>query len=51
MVDMVVKAKTDATTATPTMLCSAAGTITSGISGSHGPKTNMVNNIQGVSVR
>ena len=32
----------------PEILCSAAGYITRGISGSHGPKTKMRNKIQGV---
>jgi len=48
MVDIVAKPKTDETRMTPEILCFAAGYMTNGMRGSHGPKTNMVNRIQGV---
>ena len=48
MVDIVVILNTAATVTTPRVLCLAAGNINNGIKGSQGPKTNIVNNIQGV---
>ena len=48
MVPMVTIEKTAATRNVPNMLLSAAGYISSGIRGSHGPNTKIVNNIHGV---
>jgi hypothetical protein len=45
---MVKTAKTAVTSIIPETLCFAAGYIRMGISGSQGPKTKMVNKIQGV---
>ena len=48
MVPIVITPKIEATTATCIIFCLAAGYIISGISGSQGPKTNIVKRIQGV---
>jgi len=50
MVPMVLKLKTRATSATSLRLSWAAGYMRSGIRGSQGPNTKMVNNTQGVRV-
>ena len=48
MVRMVASPKAAVTMITPLIECWAAGYMTSGISGSHGPKTKIKNNTQGV---
>ncbi|OGX53749.1 MAG: hypothetical protein A2267_05745 [Omnitrophica WOR_2 bacterium RIFOXYA12_FULL_38_10] len=47
IVIIVTALKTDATKTMPTMLCLAAGYISIGISGSHGPRTKTTNKAQG----
>ena len=49
IVPMVVAAKTSVTRSIPKKLWVAAGYMSIGINGSHGPSTKMVNTIQGVS--
>ena len=48
MVAIVVAPKTPVTNTTPDELLFAAGYISKGINGSHGPKTKIVKRIQGV---
>ena len=48
MVEIVTTPKIEATSTTSIILCLAAGYIIRGISGSQGPKTNIVKSTQGV---
>ena len=50
IVAIVVNPKMEATMATLIILFVAAGYITRGINGSQGPKTNMINRTQGVTL-
>lgn len=47
IVAMVMTANTDVTTTRPKILLCAAGYISSGIKGSQGPKTKMINRVHG----